>query len=248
MTDYGRKLESEYRNGMVVGAIYDFLGKGTHGWMRGYTFVGFDGYGEDLKFNFINRRTNTPYQILASDMGGLSLITSPCEKPLDYMRKQMLSQAKPGDIFNIRYRQQSNGVIKYIELELVDYDQSELQIVTFQLPNHPTGPHLFIHINDILELEKSTVRFVPEPMQLVKKVEMLEWDISKLEVGKAYSLKYEGCKKLDAIYKGVDDTTCERLLEFVAVFDDGSVHSQFIGKKALYEGGIQIHELSYKHN
>lgn len=82
MTNYGRKLEKEYRDGMVVGAIYNFIGKGTHGWKYKYRLVGFEGYGENLLLIF-KAMDDTVFRIMAADMGGFSLISEPTEEKKD---------------------------------------------------------------------------------------------------------------------------------------------------------------------
>lgn len=113
MTDYGRKLEKEYRDGMVVGAIYDFMGRNTHGLMRGYTFAGFDGCGEYLKLNFINERTNTPYQIYASDIGRCSLIAKPAEEKKEETNMEFLDEFD--EIFDKKLRKIMVDISKLTE-------------------------------------------------------------------------------------------------------------------------------------
>lgn len=81
MTDYGRKLEKEYRDGMVINAIYDFIGSGTGGWKRGYRLASFIGAGENLQLVFEDPNGDA-YYIHACDMGGFHLVSKP-EKPVE---------------------------------------------------------------------------------------------------------------------------------------------------------------------
>ena len=80
MSDYGRKLEKTWRDGMVVGAIYNFIGKGTGGWRYRYTLIGFEGCGEDLLLIFKSAENGTVFRIMANDIGGTSFISKPIEE------------------------------------------------------------------------------------------------------------------------------------------------------------------------
>ena len=92
MTDYGRKLEKEYRNGMVVGAIYNFIGRGTGGWKYKYRLIGFDGCGEDLLLIFKSIQNDTVFRIMADAMGGFSLISKPTEEEKDKTDMKFLDE------------------------------------------------------------------------------------------------------------------------------------------------------------
>lgn len=170
MTDYGRKLEREWRNEMAIGAIYDFMGRDTHGLMRGYTFAGFDGCGEDLKLNFINERTNTPYQIYASDIGRCSLTSTP--------RPKWLKDAKPGDKFRLRYRDiniDNNIVCNTWYFKKYEYVTDDIVISFTWNPNDQYIEHT-IKLSNIICAENLMCENCPEPMQLVKKIEGYRFD------------------------------------------------------------------------
>lgn len=81
MTAYGRKLEKEYRDGMIINAIYDFIGTGTGGWKRGYRLAAFIGADVDLQLVFEDPNGDA-YHIYACEMGGFSLISKP-KKPAE---------------------------------------------------------------------------------------------------------------------------------------------------------------------
>ena len=170
MTDYGRKLEREWRNEMAIGAIYDFMGRDTHGLMRGYTFAGFDGCGEDLKLNFINERTNTPYQIYASDIGRCSLTSTP--------RPKWLKDAKPGDKFRLRYHDiniDNNIVCNTWYFKKYEYVTDDIVISFTWDPNDRYIEHT-IKLSNIICAENLMCENCSKPMQLVKKIEEYKFD------------------------------------------------------------------------
>lgn len=132
MTDYGKKLEKEYRNGMVVGAIYNVIGKGTNGWKYKYRLVGFEGYGEDLLLIF-KAMDDTVFRIMAADMGGFSLISKPTEEEKDNTDMKFLDEFD--EIFDKKLRERINRAYSLLSPDTV-----------------------------------------PEPMQLVKKIEEYKFD------------------------------------------------------------------------
>jgi hypothetical protein len=107
ITDYGRILEKEYRDGMVVGAIYNFIGKGTDGWKYKYMLIGFEGYGEDLLLIF-KSMDDTVFRITADDMGGFSLVSKPTEEKKDETDMKFLDEFD--EIFDKKIRNRIDQV------------------------------------------------------------------------------------------------------------------------------------------
>lgn len=84
--------------------------------------------------------------------------------------------------------------------------------------------------------------------EIFKTEEKLEWDIDKLELGAAYSIKAKFDKKsIDGIYMGKSDTPTQNpTLLFSVVYNNGSVHTKSLYQKDLYEGTSEVRELTIK--
>jgi len=183
MTDYGRKLEKEYRNGMVIGAIYNFLGKGTHGWKYKYRLIGFEGYGEDLLLIF-KAMDDTVFRIMASDMGGLHLISKLTEEKKE---ETNINNFDEDEMFEKRWRARMVVGNKYdiigkapdfrVEHNITflrSYGHGLDFTLAFEYSNHE---RLDIKASDIYSAYPiSCSNTLPEPMQLVKKIEGYKFD------------------------------------------------------------------------
>jgi len=117
MTNYGRKLEKEYRDGMVVGAIYNFIGKGTGGWRYRYTLIGFEGCGEDLLLIFKSAENGTVFRIMANDIGAASLISKPIEEEKDKTDMKFLDEFD--EIFDKKLRERINRAYSLLSPDTV---------------------------------------------------------------------------------------------------------------------------------
>ena len=180
MTDYGRKLEKEYRNGMVVGAIYNFLGKGTHGWKYRYRLVGFEGYGENLLLIF-KAMDDTVFRITADDMGGFSLVSKPTEEKkeetnmnnLDEMfEKKWRGRMIVGQKYDIIRKGENDRTLRLTFL--YSYGHGSDFTLTFEHDNHEKVDIKALDIVWIYPL--SFPDTLPKPMQLVKKSEGYSFD------------------------------------------------------------------------
>lgn len=183
MTDYGRKLEKEYRDGMVVGAIYNFLGKGTDGWKYKYRLIGFEGYGEDLLLIF-KAMDDTVFRIMAADMGGFSLVSKPTEEKKE---ETNINNFDEDEMFEKRWRARMVVGNKYdiigkapdfrVEHNITflrSYGHGLDFTLAFEYSNHE---RLDIKAFDIYSAYPiSCSNTLPEPMQLVKKIEGYKFD------------------------------------------------------------------------
>lgn len=126
MTDYGKKLEKEYRDGMVVGGIYNFIGKGTDGWKYRYKLIGFEGCGEDLLLIFKSVNNDSEFRIMADDMGGFSLISKPIEEKKEETDMKFLDEFD--EIFEKKLRKIMVDISKLTE-EKSDTVPKPMQLV-----------------------------------------------------------------------------------------------------------------------
>ena len=180
MTDYGRKLEKEYRKGMVVGAIYNFLGKGTDGWKYKYRLVGFEGYGEDLLLIF-KAMDDTVFRITAADMGGFHLISKPTEEEKDetnmnnldeMFEKKWRGRMIVGQKYDIIRKGENDRTLRLTFL--YSYGHGSDFTLTFEHDNHEKVDIKALDIVWIYPL--SFPDTLPKPMQLVKKSEGYSFD------------------------------------------------------------------------
>jgi hypothetical protein len=133
MTNYEKHLEKVWRDGMVVGDIYNFIGKGTGGWRHRYTLIGFEGCGEDLLLIFKSAEHDTVFRIMANDIGAAHLFSKPTEEKKEETDMKFLDEFD--EIFDKKIR------------KIMD------QVHSLSSPGT-----------------------LPEPMQLVKKIEGYKFD------------------------------------------------------------------------
>ena len=165
---------------MVVGAIYNFLGKGTHGWKYKYRLVGFEGYGENLLLIF-KAMDDTVFRITADDMGGFSLVSKPTEE-----KKEETNMNNLDEMFEKKWRERMIVGKKYDIIRkgendrtlrltfLYSYGHGSDFTLTFEHDNHEKVDIKAWDIVWVYPLSFPDV--LPEPMQLVKKSEGYKFD------------------------------------------------------------------------
>jgi hypothetical protein len=235
MTDYGRKLEKEYRNGMVVGAIYNFLGKGTHGWRYRYMLIGFEGRGEDLLLIFKSVNNDSEFRIMAADMGGSHLVSKPDEEKSDTLPEPMqLVKKSEGYKFDEKaFYHATNGVRHFL---IKDINNDRYEALYYGPTLDKAGMHIAfarsvgstnvscesaeLYHDKItcdsttdwtkLKLFKGDSLCTYEEIKIddiFKKEEKLEWDIDKLKVGKAYRIRDIDGNEIDGLYRFLYEPT-----------------------------------------
>ena len=275
MTDYGKRLEKEYRNGMVVGAIYNFIGKGTDGWKYKYRLVGFEGYGEDLLLIF-KAMDDTVFRITADDMGGFSLVSKPTEEKSDTLPKPMqLVKKSEGYKFDETEFYRATNSVRHFLIKDINNDRYEA------LYYGPTLDKAGMHIafarsvgstnvscesaelyHDKITCDSTTdwtnlKLFKGDSLctydeikmdDIFKKEEKLEWDINKLKVGKAYRIRDIDGNETDGIYRFLYEpaTPGQSSIVFAVVSDKGVVGTCHVYQEDLASGKIKIYELAIR--
>ena len=272
MTDYGRKLEREYRDGMVVGAIYNFIGKGTHGWKYRYRLIGFEGCGEDLLLIFKSVNNDSEFRIMADDMGGFHLISKPTEEKSDTLPEPMqLVKKIEGYKFDEKaFYRATNGVRHFL---IKDSDNDRYEALYYGPTLDKTGMHIafarstgFTNVScesaelyhdkiacdpvwTNFKLFKGDSRCTLDEIKIddiFKIEEKLEWDIDKLKVGKAYRIQDSEGNEIDGLYTRLYETTIpgQSSIAFTVLSDNRAdgAHHVYLGE--LARGEIKIYELT----
>lgn len=273
MTDYGRKLEKEYRDGMVVGGIYNFIGQGTHGWKYRYRLVGFEGCGEDLSLIFKSVENDSEFRIMAADMGGFILISRPIEEKSDTLPKPMqLVKKIEGYKFDEYEFYRATGSVRHFLIKNSD-NNNRYEALYYGPTLDKTGMHIafartvgFGNVNcESAELYHDKIKCDPimanfklfkgdsmcthEEIKIddiFKREEILEWDIDKLKVGKAYRIQDSEGNEIDGLYTRLYETAVpgQSSIAFTVLSDnraDGA-HHVYLGE--LARGEIKIYELT----
>lgn len=261
MTDYGRKLEREYRDGMVVGAIYNFIGKGTHGWKYRYRLIGFEGCGEDLLLIFKSINNDSEFRIMADDMGGFHLISKPTEEKKDKTDMKFLDEFD--EIFDKKLRKIMVDISKLTEEKKEEtntnnFDEDEMfekrwrarmvvgnkydiigKAPDFRVEHNITFLRSYGHGLDFtlafeysnherLDIKASDIysaypiscsNTLPEPMQLVKKIEGYSFD------EKAFYRATNGVRHF--LIKDLDDNYRYEAFYYGPTLDGAGMHITF---------------------
>ena len=276
MSDYGRKLEKEYRDGMVINAIYDFIGKGTNGWKRGHRLASFMGAGESLQLVFENLDTGIPYYIHASDIGGFSLISKP-KKPVEdsfffdkemflkYTNDEMFFKIKlDSKVYDCLIMLDSSGDdylhFAYSDTESINSGTMCLTAYGLCYTKEGDGELKCAWYSDQFEIMTYFDSKIPlsdlfkkkekpsEPMKLVKMGEVLEWDLLRIKAGKAYLIRIpETGNEIYGIYRFLHAAIPDQSsIVFSVVSDKGKVDTYHVYQEDLVSGKIEIYELAVK--
>ena len=269
MTDYDRKLEKEYRDGMVINAIYDFVGNGTGGWKRGYRLASFIGAGENLQLVFEDLDTGDAFYIHACDMGGFSLISKPKQssEPMNLVKK---SEGYRFD--EVAFYRATNSVRHFL---IKDSDNNRYEAFYYGPTLDGGGMHIaFARIVgcgnvtcESAELYHDKIKCDPvwtnfklfkgdsictyneiKIDNIFKREEKLEWDIDKLKVGKAYRIRDIDGNETNGIYRFLYEPTIpgQSSIVFAVVSDKGAVGTHHVYLEELASGKIEIYELAVK--
>lgn len=273
MTDYGRKLEKEYRDGMVVGAIYNFIGKGTDGWKYRYELIGFDGCGEDLLLIFKSIKDDTVFRIMADDMGGFILIAKPAEEKSNTLPEPMqLVKKIEGYKFDQKAFYRATNNVRHFVIKDLD-DNYRYEAFYYGPTLDKTGMHItFARIVgcgnvtcESAELYHDEIKCDPimtnfklfkgdslctheeiKMDDIFKKEEKLVWDIDKLKVGKAYRIRDIDGNETDGLYTRLYETAVpgQSSIAFTVLSDNRADGAYHIYLGDLANGKIKIYELT----
>jgi hypothetical protein len=274
MTNYEKHLEKVWRDGMVVGAIYNFIGKGTGGWRYRYTLIGFEGCGEDLLLIFKSAENDTVFRIMANDIGGVSFISKPDEEKSDTLPKpmQLVKKSEEYKFDEKAFYRATNGVRHFM---LKDSDNNRYEALYYEPILDGAGMHIAFASNvgcdDVtvqsaklyhdkilydavcvwtdFKLFKGDSVYTLDEIKIsdiFKKEEKLEWDIDKLKVGKAYRIQDSDGNEIDGIYRLLYEPTVsgQSSIVFAVISDKGEVGTYHVYQEDLAIGKIKIYELT----
>ena len=217
MTDYDRKPEKEYREGMEINAIYDFIGSGTGGWRRGYRLASFIGAGENLQLVF-EKPDGDAYYIHACDMGAALLISKPKKyecvaEPIRLVKKIEEYKFNEYKFDEGTFYRATNGVRHFL---IKDSDNDIYEAFYYGPTLDESGMHIAfagkvgVNNNTVQSTELYHDKITCDPIQtnfklfkgdsvctheeikiddIFKKKEKLEWDLRRIKVGKSYLIR-----------------------------------------------------------
>jgi hypothetical protein len=239
MTNYEKHLEKVWRDGMVVGDIYNFIGKGTGGWRYRYTLIGFEGCGEDLLLIFKSAEHDTVFRIMANDIGAAHLFSKPTEYKKEetnmnnfdeMLEKKWRERMIVGQKYDVIRKGENDRTLRLTFLR--SYGHGLDFTLAFEYSNHE---RLDIKAWDIVWVYPlSFPDALPKPMELVKKSEEYKFD------EKAFYRATNGVRHF--VLKDSDNNRYEALY-YEPILDGAGMHIAFASNVGCDDVTVQSAKL-----